>query len=161
DMCGIGLRTKAFPPIPLEPRDTDIAPTDVLGLLSHPGDVLAEASPLPSLKPGDALAIPNAGAYGLCASYWSFNGHPAPAGVACDGTKIETTRTRQPARAVLEGQVRLKPKDPAGANGKPEERKPMKSATLKKPVVPQAPQAEDQPHFIGGQWRGSASGKTF
>ncbi|OAI48788.1 hypothetical protein AYO44_18650, partial [Planctomycetaceae bacterium SCGC AG-212-F19] len=65
DMCGIGLRYKGYPPILLETSTDAVAPTDVLGCLSHPGDVLAEASPLPPLAPGGALAFPNAGAYGL------------------------------------------------------------------------------------------------
>src|SRR5262249_27381874 len=78
------------------------------GCLSHPGDVLAEAKSLPPLAPGDVVAFPSAGAYGLCASYWSFNGHPAPAEVVFDGTRIEVIRSRQSARAALDGQVRPK-----------------------------------------------------
>src|SRR5205814_2623673 len=53
DMCGIGLRHKATPVFLGEPTGP-LAPTDVLGCLSHPGDVLAEAYPLPPLAPGDA-----------------------------------------------------------------------------------------------------------
>lgn len=108
DSCGIGLRHKAFPPILLEERDGPRIPTNVLGCLSHPGDVLAEASPLPPLVPGDVLAFPNAGAYGLGASPWSFHGHPPPAEVAFDTLNMEMIRVRQPARAVLEGQSRFR-----------------------------------------------------
>jgi diaminopimelate decarboxylase len=108
DLCGIGLRREAFPPVLLEARTGPRVPTDVLGCLSHPGDVLAEARPLPPLAPGDGLAFPNAGAYGLGASPWQFHGHPAPAEVAFDGTHIESIRLRQPAQAVLEGQRRLR-----------------------------------------------------
>jgi diaminopimelate decarboxylase len=106
DMCGIGLRHKATP-IALADQSDPASPADVLGCLSHPGDILAEAYPLPPLAPGDIVAFPNAGAYGLCASPWSFNGHPIAAEVAFDGRRIETIRSRPPARAVLEGQVRL------------------------------------------------------
>jgi diaminopimelate decarboxylase len=107
DMCGIGLRRRAFPPIPLTSRTGPPVPIDVLGCLSHPGDVLAEASPLPPLDIGDGLAFPNAGAYGLGASPWLFHGHPAPAEAAFEGMRIQTLRSRLPARSVLEGQVRL------------------------------------------------------
>jgi diaminopimelate decarboxylase len=107
DLCGLGLRRRAFPPVPLDARTGTPVPTDVLGCLSHPGDVLAESSPLPPLAVGDGLAFPNAGAYGLGASPWLFHGHPAPAEVAFDGTRMETLRHRQTPRAVLEGQVRL------------------------------------------------------
>jgi diaminopimelate decarboxylase len=108
DMCGLGLRQKAFPPVVLTTRPTARTPTDVLGCLSLPGDVLAEARPLPPLAPGDVLAFPNAGAYGLGASPFSFHGHPAPAEVAFDGAQIAVLRARPPVRSVLEGQTRLR-----------------------------------------------------
>jgi aldehyde dehydrogenase (NAD+) len=160
DMCGIGLRHKASP-FALESRADAPVPTDVLGCLSHPGDVLAEAYPLPTLSPGDVIAFPNAGAYGLCASYWSFNGHPAPAEVVFDDTRIETIRSRQPARAVLEGQVQLRPPETVAANGKKGERiPPVATATRKKPEQARD-EIKDQPLFMGGQWRDSVSGKRF
>jgi diaminopimelate decarboxylase len=115
DMCGIGLRHKATP-VSLAGRPGPASPTDVLGCLSHPGDVLAEACPLPPLAPGDIVAFPNAGAYGLCASPWSFNGHPITAELVFDGKRIETIRSRPPTRAVLEGQVRLRPVEPRGTS---------------------------------------------
>lgn len=107
DLCGIGLRRKAWPPRVLDARAGAVASTDVLGCLSHPGDVLAEASLLPPLAPGDILAFPNAGAYGLGASPWSFHGHPAPAELAFEESRILPIRDRLPARAVLYGQFRL------------------------------------------------------
>jgi diaminopimelate decarboxylase len=80
-------------------------PTDVLGCLSLPGDVPAEARPLPPLLPGDVLAFPNAGAYGLAASPWMFHAHPAPAEVAFDGMNVQPLRLRQAPESVLDGQV--------------------------------------------------------
>jgi diaminopimelate decarboxylase len=157
DMCGIGLRHKATP-VSLADRPGPVSPTDVLGCLSHPGDVLAEAYPLPPLAPGDVVAFPNAGAYGLCASPWSFNGHPIAAEVVFDGKRIETIRSRPPARAVLEGQVRLRPVEPLTANGEAEVR-PAPLAS--KPRTGPASALKDQPLFIGGQWVDSVSGKTF
>jgi diaminopimelate decarboxylase len=106
DLCGIGLRRRAFAPVPLSPRACPGRPTDVLGCLSHPGDVLSEGAPLPPLEPGDVLAFPNAGAYGLLSSPWLFHGHPAPAEVAFDGERFAAIRLRLPPASVLEGQAR-------------------------------------------------------
>lgn len=107
DMCGLGLRRKAFPPTVLGGLSSPLAPTDVLGCLSLPSDVLAESSPLPQLSPGDVLAFPNAGAYGLTASPTLFHGHPPPAEVAFVGTKTELIRGRPSSRSLLEGQSLL------------------------------------------------------
>lgn len=108
DMCGLGLRRKAFPPTVLAGPSSPLTPTDVLGCLSLPSDVLAESSPLPPLSPGDVLAFPNAGAYGLTASPTLFHGHPPPAEVAFAGTMTELIRGRQSARSLLEGQNLLR-----------------------------------------------------
>jgi diaminopimelate decarboxylase len=107
DLCGLGLRQRAFAPAVLEPRSGARVPADVLGCLSLPGDVLAEARPLPPLAPGDVLAFPNAGAYTLLASPFTFHAHPAPAEVAFQGTRIETLRARRGVESVLDGQALL------------------------------------------------------
>jgi diaminopimelate decarboxylase len=107
DLCGLGLRQRAFSPVVLDARDSARTPTDVLGCLSLPADVLAEARALPELAPGDVLAFPNAGAYGLGASPFAFHAHPAPAEVAFEGSRIDVLRARQPVRSVLDGQARL------------------------------------------------------
>jgi diaminopimelate decarboxylase len=108
DLCGLGLRRKAFPPLPLKPEPFPPAPTDVLGCLSLPADVLAEGSPLPPLSPGDLLAFPNAGAYGLTASPLLFHGHPAPAEVVFGGERIEPIRARSHISGILDNQTRLR-----------------------------------------------------
>ncbi len=108
DLCGLGLRHRAFPPVVLDGQVAPLVPTDVLGCLSLPADVLAESSPLPALSSGEVLAFPNAGAYGLWASPFFFHNHPAPAEVAFEGPQLELIRVRQPARSLLEGQARLR-----------------------------------------------------
>jgi diaminopimelate decarboxylase len=108
DMCGLGLRQKAYPPVVLDARAGGRAATDVLGCLSLPGDVPAEARLLPPLAPGDVLAFANTGAYGLGASPFFFHAHPAPAEVAFEGAHIGTLRARRPVRSVLEGQALLR-----------------------------------------------------
>jgi diaminopimelate decarboxylase len=107
DLCGLGLRQRAFAPVVLDPPPGERLPTDVLGCLSLPADVLAEARPLPPLAPGDVLAFPNAGAYTLLASPFTFHGHPAPVEVAFGGSRINTLRPRRPINSVLEGQALL------------------------------------------------------
>jgi diaminopimelate decarboxylase len=107
DLCGLGLRCKADPPLALNAPESPLSATDVLGCLSLPADVLAEASPLPALEPGHVLAFANAGAYGLCSSPTLFHGHPLPAEVAFDGSTIVVVRPAQSARSVLEGQTSL------------------------------------------------------
>jgi diaminopimelate decarboxylase len=108
DLCGLGLRTKALPPVLLESRAAPLVPTDVWGCLSLPGDVLAESRLLPPLAPGDVLAFPNAGAYGLAASPLHFHGHPVPAEVAFEGPRLELLRVRQSVRDLLDGQTLLR-----------------------------------------------------
>jgi diaminopimelate decarboxylase len=104
DLCGIGLRHKALPPYLLDSRLGPLVPTDVLGCLSLPGDVLAEAKPLPTLLPGDVLAFANAGAYGLSAAANLFHCHPLPAEVAFEGEHVQLIRARPALRSLLEGQ---------------------------------------------------------
>jgi diaminopimelate decarboxylase len=104
DLCGLGLRTRALPPVVLAGRVGPISPTDVLGCLSLPSDVLGEACPLPPLVLGDVLAFPNVGAYGLGASPFHFHAQPTPAEVAFDEARIDLIRTRQADASILEGQ---------------------------------------------------------
>ena len=107
NLCGLGLRTKVLPPLALGGNGSSLAPTEVLGCLCLPDDVLAESSPLPPLSPGDVLAFPNAGAYGLSAAPTLFLSHPAPAEVAFRGTKMEVLRPRILAPELLRYQTRL------------------------------------------------------
>jgi diaminopimelate decarboxylase len=107
DLCGIGLRQRGVPPAVLDSRTAERFPTDVLGCLSLPSDVLIEASPLPPLAPGDVLAFPNAGAYGLYGSPCHFHSHPPPAEAAFEGSRLELIRPRQPIASVLAGQTLL------------------------------------------------------
>ena len=90
------------PPVADAPGSPE--PTDVLGCLSLPADVLTEARPLPGVHLGDVLAFPNAGAYGLYGAPCLFHAHPLPAEVAFDGTRLELLRPRRPTRSILEGQ---------------------------------------------------------
>jgi diaminopimelate decarboxylase len=61
--------------------------TTVVGPLCTPLDTWARNVQLPKLAPGDLLAVPNTGAYGLYASLLAFLGHPAPAEIVVDGDR--------------------------------------------------------------------------
>ena len=102
--AGLHLRTMAHPPIALTAKQTSLAPTDVLGCLSLPADVLTEASLLPELSRGDLLAFGNAGAYGVWSSPALFHGSPLPAEVAFDGSTIYVMRQRKAAESILDEQ---------------------------------------------------------
>jgi diaminopimelate decarboxylase len=113
DMCGLCLRTKQSPPLVLGAGSSELRPTDVLGCLSLPDDVLLQASPLPALSPGDVLAFANAGAYGLWSSAALFHSSPLPAEAAFDESTIYLMRKRQPARSILADQHPIPRKEPA------------------------------------------------
>lgn len=51
---------------------------DIVGPLCTPLDSLARGTVLPAVEPGDLLAVPNVGAYGLTASLIGFLSHSAP-----------------------------------------------------------------------------------
>jgi diaminopimelate decarboxylase len=77
-----------------------MAPTDaaggrafVAGPLCTPLDSWARNALLPDVRPGDLLAVPNVGAYGLYASLIAFLGHPAPVEIVVrDGRIAEISR---------------------------------------------------------------------
>ncbi|WP_420031817.1 type III PLP-dependent enzyme [Streptomyces sp. cg28] len=80
----------------------DVLDALVTGPLCTPLDTWSRAAKLPALRPGDVLAVPNVGAYGLSASLVAFLGHPLPAEAVVDGddpdrtpdiTRIHLTRT--------------------------------------------------------------------
>ncbi|HEY1570406.1 MAG TPA: type III PLP-dependent enzyme [Pseudonocardiaceae bacterium] len=90
------------PPSPDEPW----VRTTVVGPLCTPLDTFVRRVALPPHLPGDVLAVPNVGAYGLTASLLAFLGHPAPVEVVTDGGDVlDVSRlhlTRSPATQILE-----------------------------------------------------------
>nr|WP_042179905.1 decarboxylase [Kibdelosporangium sp. MJ126-NF4]ADB02854.1 AzicN [Kibdelosporangium sp. MJ126-NF4]CEL14090.1 Diaminopimelate decarboxylase [Kibdelosporangium sp. MJ126-NF4]CTQ88456.1 Diaminopimelate decarboxylase (EC 4.1.1.20) [Kibdelosporangium sp. MJ126-NF4] len=63
----------------------ELADAMLAGPLCTPLDLWARSAPVGEVKPGDVLAIPNVGAYGLYASLVAFLGHPLPVEVVVDG----------------------------------------------------------------------------
>ncbi|MEU0659511.1 type III PLP-dependent enzyme [Streptomyces lavendulocolor] len=76
-------------------------PAMICGPLCTPLDMWARSHDLPAVAPGDLLAVPNTGAYGLHASLVLFLGHPAPAEIVTDGGRVvrsdRLTFVRRPA----------------------------------------------------------------
>jgi len=107
DLCGLGLKSGCRAPVALTAETEETVPTDVLGCLCLPDDILVEGAALPRLSPGDLLAFPNAGAYGLSASPAAFLGHPLPAEVAYDRDRAGVLRTRGSVTDILRDQHRL------------------------------------------------------
>jgi diaminopimelate decarboxylase len=74
----------------------------VAGPLCTPLDTWSQGVRLPRLRPGDLVAVPNVGAYGLTASLLAFLGHPPPVEVVVDGgapvaaSRLQLTREPVP-----------------------------------------------------------------
>ncbi len=89
-----------------------VVDTLVAGPLCTPLDTWARSAPLPRLRVGDLLSVPNVGAYGLSASLLAFLAHPAPAEIVIDGerpglpaqaSRVELVRTHLPHEATNRG----------------------------------------------------------
>lgn len=80
-MAGLGRIPRGavtFLNLSVAPVRQDSLPADIVGPLCTPLDSLARGLTLPEVQPGDLLAIPNVGAYGLTASLLGFLSHTAP-----------------------------------------------------------------------------------
>ncbi|MGW7573845.1 type III PLP-dependent enzyme [Streptomyces sp. NPDC054765] len=60
----------------------------VVGPLCTPADLLGRDVPVPRLRPGDRIAIPNVGAYGLTTGLLGFLGRPAPTELVVRGRSV-------------------------------------------------------------------------
>ncbi len=78
----------------------DIMPDCVVaGPLCTPLDVWSDGVPMPEVRPGELVTVPNVGAYGVTASLVAFLGHPMPAEVVVDGDRIVSATRLTLARA--------------------------------------------------------------
>lgn len=90
-MAGLGRIPRGavtFQNLSNAPAREDSKPADIVGPLCTPLDSLARGVALPEVRPGDLLAIPNVGAYGLTASLLGFLSHPAPLEICLRGGEI-------------------------------------------------------------------------
>ncbi|MEU3574081.1 type III PLP-dependent enzyme [Kitasatospora sp. NPDC036755] len=72
-----------------DPHDGSERDTLVAGPLCTPLDTWSRGAALPALRPGDLVAVPNVGAYGLYASLVAFLGHPLPVEAVVDSDRPE------------------------------------------------------------------------
>jgi len=88
-MTGLG-RLLPMRARPVQAVDATDAATrvDLAGPSCTPLDVLGRDIPLPDVRPGMILAIPNVGAYGLSASLIGFLSRPMPAEVLLSGGRV-------------------------------------------------------------------------
>ncbi|MGA0871076.1 MAG: diaminopimelate decarboxylase, partial [Planctomycetota bacterium] len=77
-----------------DPRATEGEPVSLGGPLCTPADRFGTGLELPPLRPGDAVAVLHAGAYGLTFSPIRFLSHPAPAEVLVEGGEARLIRRR-------------------------------------------------------------------
>ena len=86
-MSGLGRIHRAVASLePLgEPRGEILEPADIMGPTDSPLDCIARNALMPPLHPGDKVAIPNVGAYGLTASLVAFASRQPPVEVCCRG----------------------------------------------------------------------------
>jgi diaminopimelate decarboxylase len=61
---------------------------DIAGPLCSPLDCVARGIAMPSVRPGDLVAVPNVGAYGLTASLTAFLSRPTPLEIAYDSEGV-------------------------------------------------------------------------
>ena len=89
-MAGLGRIYRAVASIePLARHDGEkLQSADVVGPTDYALDYVTRDVSIPALKPGDVVAIPNVGAYGLTASLVAFAGLQPPAEVCCRGTSV-------------------------------------------------------------------------
>jgi diaminopimelate decarboxylase len=89
-MAGLGRIYRAVASIEsLSERDgAPLQSVDVVGPTDYALDYVTRDASVAPLKPGDVVAIPNVGAYGLTASLVAFAGLQPPAEVCCRGTSV-------------------------------------------------------------------------
>ena len=84
-----------------------VAPTslcDVVGPICETGDTFAHGRPLPMLRPGERVAILDAGAYGAVMSS-PYNARPRAAEILVDGAAWTTIRPRQTHQALWADEI--------------------------------------------------------
>lgn len=96
-MSGIGrLMTPSVCPYLLDGDPADDLGTEefatLVGPLCTPLDVLSREAPLAAARPGQIIAVPNVGAYGLTASLLGFLSHPVPVEIVHDAGQVISAR---------------------------------------------------------------------
>jgi diaminopimelate decarboxylase len=89
--------------VPLRKKRGALVPTDVVGPICESGDTFCKNRLLPAFRPGDALALMTAGAYGFTMA-GNYNSRPMPAEILVQGDKARLARKRQSIDDLLAGE---------------------------------------------------------
>ena len=76
---------------------------DVVGPVCETGDFFARDRKLPSLQPGDGIALRTAGAYGFVLSS-NYNSRPRPCELLIDGSRVIVARQRETFEDLIRGE---------------------------------------------------------
>jgi len=90
--------------VPVERRTGKTFMADVVGPLCETGDFLARDREMPSVEPGDLVAVMTVGAYGYVLSS-NYNSRPRPPEVMVAGSQVELIRPRERLEDLMAGEV--------------------------------------------------------
>ncbi len=91
--------------IPLaQPTSAERVKVDVVGPICESGDFFCQDRELPEFKPGDAVALMSAGAYGFVMAS-NYNSRPLPAEILVEGETSTVVRKRQTLDDLIEGEL--------------------------------------------------------
>ena len=98
--------------LPRAPRDRSRPPAhrqatitaDIVGPVCESGDFFARDRAIANVKPGDLVALLDAGAYGMTQAS-NYNSRPRPAEVLIEGTKATLARRRETMRDLLAPEI--------------------------------------------------------
>ena len=88
---------------PVEKKEGEAQKVDIVGPVCESGDFLAKDRPLPSVKPGDLLAIMSSGAYGFSMSS-NYNSRKRAAEVLVDQASYKICRRRETDEDLISGE---------------------------------------------------------
>jgi diaminopimelate decarboxylase len=83
-----------------QPKGKSTITADIVGPVCESGDFFARDRAIAKVKPGDLVALLDAGAYGLSLSS-NYNSRPRPAEVLVEGDKVTLARRRETMRDLL------------------------------------------------------------
>ncbi len=87
-----------------QPTGKSTITADIVGPVCESGDFFARDRVLPTVKPGDLVALLDAGAYGMSQTS-NYNSRPRPAEVLIDGSKTRLIRRRETMRDLLTPEI--------------------------------------------------------
>lgn len=100
DLIRPALYQAHHPVLPLHRRKGRPEPWDIVGPICESGDVLARGVDLADPRPGEFLAVMEAGAYGFSMSS-NYNSRPRPAEVLINGGRFRLCRARETYRQMF------------------------------------------------------------